>query len=68
MLKSCTVILLLLCFAMPLSAASKPASLKEVVAALEKGYAGLQDVQADFSQKTTMLLLIAIRRGVVKCC
>ncbi|MEI6205293.1 MAG: outer membrane lipoprotein carrier protein LolA [Desulfuromonadales bacterium] len=35
-------------------AADKPAPLKDVVAALEKGYAGLQDVQADFAQKTTI--------------
>ena len=63
MLKSCTVILLLLCFAMPLSAASKPASLKEVVAALEKGYAGLQDVQADFSQKTTIAAVNRDQKG-----
>ena len=56
MLRLCTVFLLLSFFALPLtlSAASTPASLKEVVAALEKGYAGLQDVQADFSQKTTI--------------
>lgn len=36
----------------PLQAADKPASLKDVVGALEKGYAGLQDVHADFSQRT----------------
>lgn len=36
------------------SAASRPAALKDVVAALEMGYAGLQDVQADFSQRTTI--------------
>jgi len=36
----------------PLHAADKAASLKDVVAALEKGYAGLQDVHADFSQRT----------------
>jgi outer membrane lipoprotein carrier protein len=36
----------------PLQAADKGASLKDVVGALEKGYAGLQDVHADFSQRT----------------
>ena len=36
----------------PLQAADKAASLKDVVGALEKGYAGLQDVHADFSQRT----------------
>jgi outer membrane lipoprotein carrier protein len=52
MARICTVLLLLLAF--PLSALSATAPLKNVVAALEKGYAGLQDVQADFSQKTTI--------------
>ena len=33
-------------------AAEKKAALKDVVSALEKGYASLQDVQADFVQKT----------------
>lgn len=37
----------------PVSAA-QPAALKDVVTALEKGYVGLQDVQADFSQRTTI--------------
>ncbi len=36
------------------SAADKAASLKEVISALEKGYSSLQDVQADFHQKTTI--------------
>jgi outer membrane lipoprotein carrier protein len=34
--------------------AEKQADLKDVVSALEKGYASLQDVQADFVQKTTI--------------
>jgi outer membrane lipoprotein carrier protein len=34
--------------------AEKQAELKDVVSALEKGYASLQDVQADFVQKTTI--------------
>lgn len=38
----------------PLPAAAQSAALKDVIAALEKGYVGLQDVQADFSQKTTI--------------
>jgi len=33
-------------------AADKPAGLKDVIGALEKGYAGLRDVHADFSQRT----------------
>jgi outer membrane lipoprotein carrier protein len=35
-------------------AAEKKASLQDVVSALEKGYASLQDVQADFAQKTVI--------------
>lgn len=38
----------------PLPALAQSAALKDVVASLEKGYAGLQDVQADFSQRTTI--------------
>jgi len=36
----------------PVWGAEKRAALKDVVSALEKGYASLQDVQADFAQKT----------------
>jgi len=50
-------------FALPVSAASTQASLKNVVAALEKGYAGLQDVQADFSQKTTISAVNREQKG-----
>jgi outer membrane lipoprotein carrier protein len=63
MLRICTLFLLLILCAVPLSAASTPASLKEVVAALEKGYAGLQDVQADFSQKTTISTVNREQKG-----
>jgi outer membrane lipoprotein carrier protein len=35
-------------------AAEKKASLQDVVSALEKGYTSLQDVQADFAQKTVI--------------
>lgn len=38
----------------PVWAAGKKASLMDVVSALEKGYASLQDVQADFAQKTVI--------------
>ena len=62
MLRIFTVFLLLL-FALPLSAASTPATLKDVVSALEKGYAGLQDVQADFSQKTTIAAVNREQKG-----
>jgi outer membrane lipoprotein carrier protein len=49
------VVMSLLIFALgssPVWAAEKKAALKDVVAALEKGYVSLQDVQADFAQKT----------------
>lgn len=47
----------------PVAAAAQPAALKDVVAALEKGYAGLQDVQADFSQRTTIVGINREQRG-----
>jgi outer membrane lipoprotein carrier protein len=50
-------------FTSPLSAAPTPATLKDVVSALEKGYAGLQDVQADFSQKTTISAVNREQKG-----
>ena len=43
--------------------AARPAPLKDVVAALEKGYGGLQDVQADFSQKTTIASVNREQKG-----
>ena len=63
MLRICTVYLLVSLFALPLSAASTPASIKDVVSALEKGYAGLQDVQADFTQKTTIAAVNREQKG-----
>lgn len=64
MLRTCTAACLLMSFfALPLLAASSPATLKEVVASLEKGYAGLQDVQADFSQKTTISAVNREQKG-----
>ena len=63
MIKLCTLCLLVVLCALPLQAASPPASLKDVVSALEKGYAGLQDVQADFSQKTTITAVNREQKG-----
>ena len=63
MVRICSLMLLVLLFALPLSAVPSPASLKEVVEALEKGYAGLQDVQADFSQKTTISAVNREQKG-----
>jgi outer membrane lipoprotein carrier protein len=47
----------------PVWGAEKPASLKDVVSALEKGYASLQDVQADFAQKTVIAGINREQRG-----
>ena len=47
----------------PMTAVSATVSLKNVVSALEKGYAGLQDVQADFSQKTTITAVNREQKG-----
>jgi len=55
--------LILLSSLSPVSAASPSAALKDVVAALEKGYSGLQDVQADFSQSTTITAIGRTQRG-----
>jgi outer membrane lipoprotein carrier protein len=63
MLKICTLFLLTLLFAVPVTATASPASLKEVIASLEKAYAGLQDVQADFSQKTTVTAVGREQKG-----
>lgn len=64
MLKKHIVCLLLsLLLAFPLQAAAATASLKEVVTALEKGYSGLQDVQADFTQKTTISAVNREQKG-----
>jgi len=49
--------------AFPALAAESPAGLKDVVAALEKGYATLQDVQADFTQKTSIAGIKKEQRG-----
>jgi outer membrane lipoprotein carrier protein len=47
----------------PVWGAEKTASLKDVVSALEKGYASLQDVQADFAQKTVIAGINREQRG-----
>lgn len=52
-LLGCSLLFLAMAARPPL-AAEKAVALKDVVAALEKGYATLQDVQADFSQKTVI--------------
>ena len=53
MLRMASVLLMML-VSVPVWAAEKKAVLKDVVSALEKGYASLQDVQADFVQKTVI--------------
>jgi outer membrane lipoprotein carrier protein len=52
MLRLVIVSLALFLVGAPVSAAEKKAALKDVVSALEKGYSSLQDVHADFIQKT----------------
>lgn len=47
----------------PSWSAEKSPSLKDVVAALEKGYATLQDVRAEFSQKTIIAGIRKEQRG-----
>lgn len=54
---------LILAAACPSPAAESVAALKDVVSALEKGYATLQDVQADFSQKTVIAGIKREQRG-----
>ena len=60
-----TLQFLLLFLLLPFTAwpASQDAPLKDVVAALEKSYATLQDVQADFSQKTVISAIKKEQRG-----
>ena len=61
--KFCLALVALLALCLPSAAAEKPAALKEVVAALEKGYASLQDVQASFTQKTVIAGINREQRG-----
>jgi len=56
-------LLMLTMVSVPVWAAEKKASLQDVVAALEKGYASLQDVQADFVQKTVIAGINREQRG-----
>lgn len=58
-----TSFLVMTMMAIPALAAEKQATLKEVVSALEKGYATLKDVQADFSQKTVIASIKKEQRG-----
>jgi len=57
------VLVLLLALFSTTAAAAQQAGLKEVVGALEKGYATLQDVQAGFSQTTTISAIKKVQRG-----
>ncbi len=54
---------LLVAVSTPAYSVEKAGSLKEVVSALEKGYSTLQDVQADFSQKTVITSIGKEQRG-----
>ena len=55
--------LFLMTIAVPAHSADTSASLQDVVTALEKGYATLQDVQADFQQKTVISAIKKEQRG-----
>ncbi|MDD2850354.1 MAG: outer membrane lipoprotein carrier protein LolA [Desulfuromonadaceae bacterium] len=63
MIRLHTAGVLILLLTLPLTAAAASATIKEVVTALEKGYAGLQDVQADFSQKTILTAIGREQKG-----
>lgn len=62
MIKAAAVCLITLLVAASIASASS-VPLKDVVSALEKGYAGLQDVQADFSQKTSIAAVNREQKG-----
>jgi len=52
---TCTLMTLCwLCGSLPTVASAQEATLQEVVATLEQGYTGLKDMQASFSQTTTL--------------
>lgn len=57
------VVLVSLLISIPACAAEKAATLKDVVSALEKAYSAVQDVQADFSQKTVIASIKKEQRG-----
>ena len=63
LLRNLFSLFLLLALASPSMAADNAAALKDVIAALEKGYTTLQDVQADFSQKTSIAGIKKEQRG-----
>lgn len=52
-----------LCLSISASASEKGATLQDVVSALEKGYGSLQDVQADFNQKTKIASIGREQKG-----
>lgn len=64
LIRHLAILALLLSPAVPcLAGAETGATLKEVVAALEQGYKALEDVQADFSQRTTIASMKREERG-----
>ena len=56
-------LLILTLISAPVLAVEKLTALKDVVSALEKGYASLQDVQADFTQRTIIAGINREQRG-----
>jgi len=63
MIRFLVILLSILSVTIPSFAADNSASLKDVVSALEKAYSTLQDVQADFSQKTVIKSINKEQRG-----
>lgn len=59
----CISLLFLALTTVPSMSADTTVALKNVVATLEKGYATLQDVQADFTQKTVIASIKKEQRG-----
>lgn len=62
--RSFILVLIFLCSPFTIYAAETHATLQDVVSALEKGYGNLQDVQADFSQKTKIVSIGREQKGV----
>jgi outer membrane lipoprotein carrier protein len=63
MIRIVKMLLILVLVSAPVWAAEKKAALQDVISALEKGYASLRDVQADFAQKTVIAGINREQRG-----
>jgi outer membrane lipoprotein carrier protein len=63
LIRAAIPLLMLVLVSAPVWGAETKAALKDVVSALEKGYASLEDVQADFAQKTVIAGIKREQRG-----